>query len=327
MKSCVRCHASTPTGLRFCNYCGSPLDQGVNEEDLVFGSLALKPSPKEEAPYKAPSHLRALPPVATQDPVSVARNVARQLPGKAMNFAGVAGRAAAQVAGRVAQAVRRNTGKSEPQVPKLTVVPQAASPAAPQETPKEQPVARELQLAYQLYQKGKAAYDAGNRSVAAQYFAQALKVSPPDSPLGQFLRKVLKVRKAPVAAPAVRPELAHPSEGQGLTRTHGAASFAPASVPAPTVAPTPLVVPPARNKAVKEATVTGIARNKNTTSESRRRRAREYAQSQWLRALPGHGPSRPSAVLDQASENHQMEWIAGGAMVASAFGFLMLLLF
>lgn len=352
MRNCSRCHSSSPTGLRFCNYCGARLDEGPREEDLVFGNLAL--APEQDAHYVPPRHLRAVP-----DSQPVAR--ARAIASRARELAGVAGRAAAEVAADVATKVAaRLQAASQPQA--LSVVPTpspavtapralAAAPAAPvaraasnraEPAPAAAPlrvvpepgaaVPRDLKTAYELYRRGRTAYDAGDRARATQLFAAALGKAPPESPLGQFLARVVKVKpstEAPVAAAVPAPVASAPTPARARETR---AAFP--EVPSPEhglvdlsgAGPAVQSRRAERGGSARDEDAAGVARHRRLPAAERRVRARKAAQRSWLRSLPEKSPNRPSQLLDGAGDGAQIERLAGIVMVVSGLGFLGLLL-
>lgn len=404
MRTCARCQASTPSGLRFCNYCGARL-QDAAAADLVFGNLALDlasvSTPEEsERPqaFQPPRNLRA-PSRREDSPLSKAREMARSLaqnlPGQAMGLASAAGRLAARTANRVADAVAGQlpdrVGEAE-ELPRLRVLPGEIAPQtapgtlppAPQPIPtnrartapggpRSEPVAPpaisrgelgqlhpDLQAAYQTYLEGREAYARGDRKLAARLFVGALRQSPPDSPLGEFLRRVLRPRKegntsqtAPTAPTAQAAAPAPARTPASPTRAAAPAPATPRHAPGPMdprsarSTPSSLRHPSegpqgptrqglrvlsggldvARTAPPEARTPVGVAtpRPGKQDVEQRRRRARKQAQELWFRNLPTTSPNRPSFLLDEADGGRDLERVAGATLAFSAVSFLLLL--
>jgi hypothetical protein len=363
VRNCSRCNSSSPTGLRFCNGCGARLDE-AQAEDLVFGNLAL--APEKDAHYVPPRHLRAVP---RETPVERARALAS----RARELAGVAGRAAAEAASEVATKVAAQLQSvSLPSIPAPPIsVPEApasatatVAPVVPEAAPlrlvsaQAGSGARDLRAAYELYRRGRTAYDAGDRARATQLFAAALSKAPPESPLGQFLARVVKVRGRPKAAAAsaapVAPvvqaapvQVATGTVSPPATRTTASSARGASAGGAPEARPVRSGEPSAAHGLVdlsgtgpairarrtrsqpgiaREDDGAGVARHRRLPLAERRSRARKAAQRQWLRSLPAKSPNRPSQLLDGAGDGTHIERLAGAIMIFSGLGFLALLL-
>jgi hypothetical protein len=320
----------------------------------VFGNLAL--APEKDAHYVPPRHLRTVP---RETPVERARALAS----RARELAGVAGRAAAEAASEVATKVAAQLHSvSLPSIPaplitvpepQATVAPPA--PAVPEAAPlrlvsaRKGAGSRDLKAAYELYRRGRTAYDAGDRARATQLFAAALGKAPPETPLGQFLARVVKVRGQPRATPAQAAPV-QVASGAGTppaTRTTASSVRGASGAGAPEARPVRSGEPSAAHGLVdlsgtgpatrarrtrgqpgisREDDGAGVARHRRLPLAERRTRARKAAQRQWLRSLPEKSPNRPSQLLDGAGDGTHIERLAGAIMIVSGLGFLALLL-
>lgn len=181
-----------------------------------------------------------------------------------------------------------------------SAAPRAAAPQAAVAPAAAPASGVDLARAHALYLEGRKAYDAGDRAGAARAFTQAARLAPADSPMGSFLRRVLKPKaKAKVGQAA------------------GPASSATPRRAAPVAQPSP---PPARPPVV--GLVQPEAEPEPTSTPGSRRRGRET----FLAALAPEGPRRPSTMLDEARPGHGAELVVAAAGFLAAASFLALLL-